>query len=101
MSEDSRSPEVAAPDGTGSPAVAEFERALQRNMEPFLEKTRQAVLSAIEEAVRKHGASLVTEVRQTLKSAVDDLVKAHIEKMVEQLKPGGEAARRLAEDWLK
>jgi len=102
MSEDSKTQQVAAPDGTGSSsAVAEFERVLLRNAEPFLEKTKQAVLNAIEEAARKHGAGLVTEMRQTLKTAVDELVKAHIEKMVEQLRPGGDTARRLAEDWLQ
>jgi hypothetical protein len=102
MSEDSTTRQVASPDGTGSSAtVAEFERALQRNAEPFLAKTKQVVLDAIEEAARKYGAGLVTEMRQTLKAAVDDLVKAHIEKMVEQLRPGGDAARRLAEGWLQ
>ena len=52
-------------------AVAEFERVLLRNAEPFLEKTKQAVLTALEEAARKHGTGLVTEMRQTLKTAVD------------------------------
>src|SRR5438874_3422427 len=102
MDEGSETRAVATPDGTGSwAAVAEFERALQRNVEPFLEKAKQAVLDAVEAAVRKHGAGIVTELRQTLKAAVDELVRSHIEKLVEQLRPGGDAARRLAEGWLK
>ncbi|HVL12796.1 MAG TPA: hypothetical protein VM529_09530 [Gemmata sp.] len=80
-------------------AVAEFERTIQENAAPLLEKAKQALLNAIDEAVRKHGVALVAELRGTLKAAVDGIVAAQIEKMVEQLRPNGDAARRLAEGW--
>jgi hypothetical protein len=88
-------------EGTGaSSAVAEFERAFQRNIEPFLQKAKQITLDVIEEAGRKHGAHLVTQMQTTLKETVNELVKVHIERMVEQLRPGGEAARAKAESLL-
>jgi hypothetical protein len=100
MSDDSDTRPVAPPDGIGAPG-AEFEPGSERNAETFLDRTKQAVLNAIEETIRRHGGGLLAEVRQTLKAAIDGLVAAQVEKMVEQLKPGGDAARRLAEGWVR
>jgi hypothetical protein len=100
MSEDSDTRPVAPPDATGSPG-AESESAPPQNAETFLERTKQAILTAIEETIRRHGGALLAEVRQTLQAAVEGLVAAQVEKMVEQLKPGGDTARRVAEGWLR
>ena len=95
MSEGSATPHAAAPDGAGSPTrIGELEAALQRNVEPLLDKlkqaAKQAALGAIEEAVRKYGAGLADEVRETLRAAVDELVKAQVGRLVAELAPSGD-----------
>lgn len=101
MSEGSATRQTAAPGGAGSPTVGELEAALQRNVEPLLDKLRhavgQAALGVIEEAVRKYGGGLADEVRQTVRHAMDDLVKAQVGRLVAELAPSGDAARQLAD----
>lgn len=99
MSEGSE-PQPASPPGS-VPTVAELESALQRNVEPLLDKlrqaARQAIAGAIEEVVRRYGTGLGDEVRQTLRSAMDELVKAQVGRLVAEFAPSGDAARRLAD----
>ena len=102
MHDDSDARQLPPPGGTDlKAAVGELERTIQENAEPLLEKAKKALLNAIDEAVRKHGVALLGELRGTLKAAVDGIVAAQIEKMVEQLRPGGDAAKQLAEGWVR
>jgi hypothetical protein len=92
MNADSDTRPVAPPEGTGLWASI---------AQPLIERTKQAVRNAVEEAVREYGGGMVAEARQKLKAAVDGLVAAQVEKLVQQLGPGGDAAPRLAEGWLR
>lgn len=102
MTEGAESQRPAPKDGTARPGdVGDIEAALQRNVEPLLDKLKQAVkqaaLGAVEEVVKKYGTGLAGEVRQTLRSAVDELVKAQVGRLVQELMPTGDTARRLAD----
>lgn len=101
MGEETEIRQTAPPDGGPSVRLGELEAALQRNIEPLLDQLKQAVkqaaLGAIEEVVRKYGAGFADEVRQTLRAAVDDLVKAQVGRLVAELAPTGDTARKLAD----
>lgn len=102
MSEDPATPPQPPPDAGGVSAwVGELERALQRNVEPLLDRLKQAVwqaaLGAIDETVRRYGVGLGDEVRQTLRTAVDEVVRAQVGRLVAELAPSGDTAKRLAD----
>jgi hypothetical protein len=92
MSEDSGARPVAPVSGPGLWASI---------AEPLIERTKQAVHNAVEEAVREYGTGMVAEARQKLKAAVDGLVAVQVEKLVQQLGPGSDAAKRATEGWLR
>jgi hypothetical protein len=93
MNADSPTQPAAPPDG--SPGL------WASIAQPLIERTKQAVRNAVEDAVREYGGGLVADARQTLKAAVDGLVAAQLDKLLEQLRPGGDAARQIAESSLR
>jgi hypothetical protein len=97
MNDGPTTPQAAAPDAAALPTAGELEQAVQRSLEAFLAKAKQAAVEAIEEVVRRYGSSLGDEVRQALRISVDEVIRTQVGRLVNELAPSGDTARRLAD----
>jgi hypothetical protein len=87
-----------------APDVEAIERAVQRQIEPLLQRLKQVTLEVIDEVGRKHGNPLLAEVRQSLVEAGAAVFKTEMTALVERLRPtvreSGESIRRNADGLL-
>jgi hypothetical protein len=104
MSNDSN--RAAAPDAGASSsgqilALNDLDQALNRQMEPFLQRMKQITLEVIDEVAQKHGSPLVAQLRQTLVETVGVIVRAQVPAILDQLRPsvreGGDTFRKNAD----
>src|SRR5262249_39673046 len=79
-------------------ALTDLDRAIERYLDPVLQRVKQITLEVIEEVGRKHGVAIVTEVRQAVGKTVSTLFQTEIPLLVEKLKPvvvaGAETVRK-------
>jgi hypothetical protein len=77
---------LAAPAGSLA-AVADIERAVERQMEPLLHRAKQITLEVIDEVAQKHGNPLVAQLRQALLETVGTLIRTEAAALVDRLRP--------------
>jgi hypothetical protein len=86
------------------PSAASFELAVQRQIEPLLQRLKDVTLEVVDEVGRKHGNPLLAQVRQTLIESGAAVFKTEMAALLERLRPavreGGAAIRKNADGLL-
>src|SRR5262245_15279779 len=79
-------------------ALTDLDRAIERHLDPVLQRVKHLTLEVIEEIGRKHGAPMLGEVRRAVVETVGTVIKTEIPLLVEKLKPaiaaGAEIVRK-------